>query len=84
MKVTYDVDVNEVNLSRKYDAEYKAIDSFMRSKHTNLCMEYEESEKVIYATLNGIRKYIFNHELPITVHKRGQFLIILRTRGDKK
>lgn len=83
MKVTYDVDEKEIKLSRKYDAEYKAIDKFLRTKHTNLCMEYEESERYIYATLNGIRKYIFNHDLPISVHKRGQFLIILR-KGDKK
>ena len=84
MKISHDVDIVELSLQRKYDAEYKAIDNFLRSKHTNLCMEYEESDKVIYAKLAGIRKYIFNHELPISVHKRGKFLIILRTRGDKK
>lgn len=83
MKVSYDVDATEVVLLRKYEEEYKAIDKFLRSKHLNLCMEYEESDKVIYATLQGIRKYIFNHELPLSVHKRGKFLIILRN-GEKK
>ena len=81
MKITHDVDVGTVNWKRKYDAEYTAIDKFMRSKHTNLCMEYGESDKVIYATHAAIRKYILNHELPLSVHKRGKFIIVLRTGG---
>lgn len=78
MKTTYDVDVKELGMINKYEAEYRAIDKFLRSKHTNLCLEYEETDKVLYLTLQGIRKYIFNHELPISVHKKGKFLIILR------
>lgn len=78
MKITHDVDVLEIGLICKYEAEYRAIDKFLRSKHTNLCLEYDASDKVIYSTLQGIRKYIFNHDLPISVHKRGKFLIILR------
>lgn len=83
MKVSYDVETVGMVASRRYEDEYNAIDKFIRSKHSNLCMEYDESDKVIYATLQAIRKYIFNHDLSITVHKRGKFLIILR-KGEKK
>ena len=81
MKISYDVSTSPLVARGRYAVEIRAMVDFVNSKHSNMCMEYENPTEARKVTVS-LDRYAANHDMAVKLKQRRNKVFIIRKERE--